>query len=69
MVLAPLPNPTLRAWWLTPSTRSRQELRDLHRVQRRALEQLIGGDEHRDRVAGRVAQVLPDAADQHVVLA
>ena len=47
----------------------RQQLRDLHRVQRGALEQLIGGDEHRDRMAGGIAEILADAADQHVVLA
>src|ERR1700752_2151495 len=47
----------------------RQELRDLDRVQRGALQELIGGNEHRDRVTRGVAEILADAADPNVVLA
>ena len=36
---------------------------NLHGVQRRAFEQLIPGNEQRDRAAARVAQILADAAD------
>ena len=45
------------------------QLRNLDRVQRRALQQLVRRDEHRDRVPGRIAEILADAADQDVVLA
>ncbi len=41
-----------------------QQLGDLHCVEGGALEQLIGGDEHRDRVARGVTEILADAADQ-----
>ena len=47
----------------------RQQFRDLDRVQRGALQKLVRRHEHRDRVAAWVAEVLADAADQHVVLA
>src|SRR5712672_479605 len=47
----------------------RQKLRDLDRVQRGAFEQLIRGHEHRDRMAGGIAEIFSDTADQHVVLA
>jgi hypothetical protein len=44
-------------------------LGDLDRVEGSALQQLIGGDEHADRVAGGIAQILADAADQYIILA
>src|SRR5262245_37029111 len=47
----------------------RQQLSDLDRVERGALQELIGGGEHRDRVAGGIAEILADAPDQDVVLA
>ena len=47
----------------------RQQFRDLDGVERGALQQLIGRDEHCDRVAGGIAEILADAADQNVVLA
>src|SRR5690606_26995796 len=44
------------------------ELGDLHGVQRSTFEQLIARDEQRDRAAFRIAQILPDAADEQLVL-
>src|SRR4051794_18974930 len=52
---------------LTNSTQ--QTLRDLHGIQRRALAQLIAGDEQAQRPAARIADILADAPDQHVVAA
>jgi hypothetical protein len=44
-------------------------LGDLHGVEGGALQQLIAGNEHRDRAAPGIAGVAADAADQDVVLA
>src|SRR5450755_919364 len=46
-----------------------QALGDLHGVQRCAFQELIAGDEHRNRPTGRIAQILADAADEYRVLA
>src|SRR5262245_60751671 len=40
-----------------------QQFRDLDCVQGSALQKLIGGDEHRDRMARGIAEILADAAD------
>ena len=45
-----------------------KQLGDLHRVERGALEQLVAGDEQRDRAPARVADVLADAPHQDRVL-
>src|SRR5688500_10929795 len=46
-----------------------QLLRDLHRVQRSALAQLVARDIQRQGPARRVADVLADAPDEDLVLA
>ena len=47
--------------------RRQEQLRDLDRVQRRALAQVVAGDEEREAVLDR--RVLADPADEHVVAA
>src|ERR1700732_3474984 len=46
-----------------------QPFRDLNRVQRSSLQQLVRRCEYRDRMAGGIAEIPPDAADQDVILA
>src|SRR5207302_733325 len=50
-----------------PGSRS-QSLRDLYRVESRALQQLITRHEQADGASARIAQVLADAADENRVL-
>src|SRR5882672_140470 len=47
----------------------RQQFRDLNRVQRRAFQELIGSCEYRNRMAGGIAEIPANAADQDVILA
>lgn len=44
-----------------------QLLRNLHRIQRCALQELIARDKQRNGSSGRIAHVLADATDQQVV--
>ena len=47
----------------------RQQFRDLNRVQGGSLQQLVCRGEYRDRMAGGIAEIPANAADQDVVLA
>jgi hypothetical protein len=66
----PLALPTLRCCHFISSHHPlRQQFRDLNRVERGSLQQLVRRREYRDRMAAGVAEILSNAADQDVILA
>ena len=52
---------------LSAHRRSCQLLGDLDRIQRGALQQLVAGDEQRERMSGRIGKILANAADEDIV--